>query len=307
MGDRIAVMNKGRIVQLGNPLEVYDNPADTFVGGFIGNPPMNFLEAEVVGERRGSARRREAQRRLARADGRDGCARGAQPPARNPRRGDRRRDLRPPTGSCGRRSIVLEPLGSHNLLTVRCGDDTLKVSVRPTCSRRRTATSGCVSSRPASAGWTATRERRSTRARSSSRPTQPSSRREAGAAAAVTALPSVIVDPHFRAMGDIFSAVTWSGSTRPWTSSGAGTSRCLSTGFARRCPARPRSSAAGGATGRARGGGEPARDPHRLRRLAAGARLRALLRAQDPRALGGAGVRRRRGGDGARPGARVLP
>src|SRR4029453_16881819 len=48
MGDRIAVMNKGHIVQLGNPLEVYDNPADTFVGGFIGNPPMNFLEAEVT-------------------------------------------------------------------------------------------------------------------------------------------------------------------------------------------------------------------------------------------------------------------
>src|SRR5918994_3105893 len=47
MGDRIAVMNKGSIVQLGNPLEVYDNPAGTFVGGFIGNPPMNFLEAEV--------------------------------------------------------------------------------------------------------------------------------------------------------------------------------------------------------------------------------------------------------------------
>ena len=93
MGDRIAVMNKGRIVQLGNPLEVYDNPADTFVGGFIGNPPMNFLEAEVVGERQRERRRREAQRRLARADGRDGCARGAQPPAGNPRRGDRRRDL----------------------------------------------------------------------------------------------------------------------------------------------------------------------------------------------------------------------
>ena len=47
MGDRIAVMNQGRIVQLGNPLEVYDNPADTFVGGFIGTPPMNFLEAQV--------------------------------------------------------------------------------------------------------------------------------------------------------------------------------------------------------------------------------------------------------------------
>ncbi len=47
MGDRIAVMNKGHIDQLGNPLEVYDNPSDTFVGGFIGSPPMNFLEAEV--------------------------------------------------------------------------------------------------------------------------------------------------------------------------------------------------------------------------------------------------------------------
>src|ERR671910_1551841 len=47
MGDRIAVMNKGRIVQLGNPLEVYDNPSDTFVGGFIGTPPMNFLDASV--------------------------------------------------------------------------------------------------------------------------------------------------------------------------------------------------------------------------------------------------------------------
>src|SRR6185436_2194228 len=59
----------------------------------------------------------------------------------------------------------------------------------------------------ASAGWTAKHVRRSTPARRSSRPTPPSSRREAGAAAAVTALPSVIVDPHFRAMGDIFSAV----------------------------------------------------------------------------------------------------
>ena len=47
LGDRIAVMSKGHIVQLADPLEVYDNPADTFVGGFIGTPPMNFLEAEV--------------------------------------------------------------------------------------------------------------------------------------------------------------------------------------------------------------------------------------------------------------------
>ena len=89
MGDRIAVMNKGRIVQLGNPLEVYDNPADTFVGGFIGNPPMNFLDAEVAVN---GAVDRQAQRRVARAARRDRCAGRPQPPARHPGRGDRRGD-----------------------------------------------------------------------------------------------------------------------------------------------------------------------------------------------------------------------
>ena len=38
-------MRDGEIVQVGPPLEVYDAPADEFVGGFIGNPPMNFLPA----------------------------------------------------------------------------------------------------------------------------------------------------------------------------------------------------------------------------------------------------------------------
>ncbi|SHK07624.1 carbohydrate ABC transporter ATP-binding protein, CUT1 family [Pseudonocardia thermophila] len=47
LGDRVAVMRTGRIVQLGDPLEVYDRPADTFVGGFLGSPPMNFLPATV--------------------------------------------------------------------------------------------------------------------------------------------------------------------------------------------------------------------------------------------------------------------
>src|SRR5688572_10446028 len=47
MGDRIAVMRAGKIVQVGNPLEVYNAPADQFVGGFIGNPPMNFLPARL--------------------------------------------------------------------------------------------------------------------------------------------------------------------------------------------------------------------------------------------------------------------
>ncbi len=45
MGDRICIMNRGEIVQIGTPLDVYRNPADTFVARFLGNPPMNLLDA----------------------------------------------------------------------------------------------------------------------------------------------------------------------------------------------------------------------------------------------------------------------
>src|SRR5213595_1274522 len=43
MGDQIVVMRDGRIEQTGNPLELYDHPANQFVAGFIGSPAMNFL------------------------------------------------------------------------------------------------------------------------------------------------------------------------------------------------------------------------------------------------------------------------
>src|SRR5438445_9066925 len=44
LGDRIAVMSAGKVRQLGRPQEVYDDPADTFVAGFLGSPPMQFFE-----------------------------------------------------------------------------------------------------------------------------------------------------------------------------------------------------------------------------------------------------------------------
>ncbi|MEQ4304562.1 ABC transporter ATP-binding protein [Plantactinospora sp. B6F1] len=47
LGDRVAVLREGRVAQVGPPLEVYDSPADEFVGGFLGAPPMNFLPARV--------------------------------------------------------------------------------------------------------------------------------------------------------------------------------------------------------------------------------------------------------------------
>ena len=47
MGDRICIMNEGKVVQIGRPLEVYRNPADTFVARFLGNPPMNLLRGRL--------------------------------------------------------------------------------------------------------------------------------------------------------------------------------------------------------------------------------------------------------------------
>jgi multiple sugar transport system ATP-binding protein len=48
LGDRMAVMRDGVIVQVDAPLAVYDRPASTFVGGFIGTPPMNFLPVTIT-------------------------------------------------------------------------------------------------------------------------------------------------------------------------------------------------------------------------------------------------------------------
>ncbi len=48
LGHRIAILNKGRVEQIGTPLEVYDRPASLFCAAFIGSPPMNLIEVEVA-------------------------------------------------------------------------------------------------------------------------------------------------------------------------------------------------------------------------------------------------------------------
>ena len=48
LADRVVVMNKGRIQQLGTPTEIYDRPANTFVAGFIGSPAMNLIDGEIT-------------------------------------------------------------------------------------------------------------------------------------------------------------------------------------------------------------------------------------------------------------------
>lgn len=46
LGDRIAVMHKGKVRQIGTPQQVYDYPADTFVATFLGSPPMNLVQRD---------------------------------------------------------------------------------------------------------------------------------------------------------------------------------------------------------------------------------------------------------------------
>jgi multiple sugar transport system ATP-binding protein len=48
MGNRIAVLNAGKLQQVGAPLELYERPQNLFVANFIGTPPMNFIQATVA-------------------------------------------------------------------------------------------------------------------------------------------------------------------------------------------------------------------------------------------------------------------
>ena len=57
MSDRMCIMNGGRVVQVGPPLEVYGNPADTFVASFLGSPPMNLIGSRIVPDGTGLAAR----------------------------------------------------------------------------------------------------------------------------------------------------------------------------------------------------------------------------------------------------------
>lgn len=50
MADRIVVMNKGVIQQIGTPMEIYNNPNNVFVATFVGNPPMNVFKANIDGD-----------------------------------------------------------------------------------------------------------------------------------------------------------------------------------------------------------------------------------------------------------------
>jgi multiple sugar transport system ATP-binding protein len=61
MGDRVAVIRKGELQQVATPQELYDKPVNLFVGGFIGSPAMNLVEATLEGANGGLAVKAGAQ------------------------------------------------------------------------------------------------------------------------------------------------------------------------------------------------------------------------------------------------------
>ena len=133
MGDRIAVMKDGIIQQVDHPSTVYDMPANHFVGGFIGNPPMNFMTGQVQREN-GHVRVQigdfkldpsaAMQNVLKPYDGKSVLL-GI--------RAENMETLNTPADDAVKVNVlVVEPLGAQNLLTVNIGDDTVKVSTHPT-------------------------------------------------------------------------------------------------------------------------------------------------------------------------------
>ncbi|MBA2530129.1 MAG: ABC transporter ATP-binding protein [Euzebyales bacterium] len=127
LGDRIAVMRQGRVVQSGTPAQIYDRPAERFVGGFIGTPPMNFVEATVHSEN-GRPALELAGHRL---DGIDGVPAGAGERvlvgvrAEHIEAHDREVD-----GGLPARAEVVELLGSQLLVTAALGDRQVKLLTR---------------------------------------------------------------------------------------------------------------------------------------------------------------------------------
>jgi multiple sugar transport system ATP-binding protein len=116
LADRIAVMEGGRVVQCDTPTRVYSRPATAFVGGFVGSPPMNFLDVDAP----------ERRRTLQGLD-------LAPPAAQALRLGFRGEDVVLREGGAGLPFAVkvVEPMGSHVLLTGTVWDSKVRVVAPP--------------------------------------------------------------------------------------------------------------------------------------------------------------------------------
>jgi multiple sugar transport system ATP-binding protein len=139
LGDRVVVMRDGRVQQVGDPMELYNEPANRFVAGFIGSPAMNFFGVRITGANGGMWAEAESIRikvpgqlapRLADYAGQEVTL------------GVRPEDLRI-AGDADDKDLtvaanveVIERLGSEILLDVAVGSTTMVASVEPTTSAK---------------------------------------------------------------------------------------------------------------------------------------------------------------------------
>jgi len=136
MADKIAVMSKGKLQAYAPPEDLYDRPKTLFVAGFVGNPPMNFLDVEIShvdGEFRAEGEAVSlvlpAERAEKAAAARGKVIMGIRPEDIDVVSGS---DL-PPEGSTLRgETMVVEPLGREDLLEVNINDVDLHVLVDKT-------------------------------------------------------------------------------------------------------------------------------------------------------------------------------
>ena len=129
MGHRIAVLSRGRLQQVAEPLALYGRPANQFVAGFVGSPPMNQVAGMLDGD--GELVFIGGGLRLELGDGRGGLARWR---GRRVVLGARPEDIRPGVSAAGggagairARVEVVEPLGSEVLAVVVAGETSLTV------------------------------------------------------------------------------------------------------------------------------------------------------------------------------------
>lgn len=119
MADRIVVMKDGHVEQIGAPLDLYDNPANMFVAGFIGSPAMNFLSVTAKGGHCVLA---------------DGTAIGPLPVAiaegRSFTLGIRPEDLQIDDSGAAARVTLIEPTGAESQFSVVLGGATVLVTTR---------------------------------------------------------------------------------------------------------------------------------------------------------------------------------
>ncbi len=133
MGDRIAVMKDGVIQQIDLPTKIYDLPANRFIGGFIGNPPMNFLLGQVQ-RQNGEVKVRIGEFSLSPTEEMQPVLKpyDSKPIVIGIRAENMETLNRPADDALQVEVLVVEPLGSQNLLTVQIGEDIVKVSTHPT-------------------------------------------------------------------------------------------------------------------------------------------------------------------------------